>query len=73
MPKTRITRYEIPMSLLTSRMVRGSILDMMRYERATIASWSTDDQNGMLVLESEHFTPDRWASFGITPTVVGEY
>jgi len=52
----------------------AALLDMLRYEGARVASWTTDrdrlDRERIVVtITSEQFVPDRWRSFGITPEV----
>ncbi len=50
------------------------LLDMMRYENSTVVNWdrtTVRDQRAYVVtLRSDYFTPDRWASFLITPEVI---
>ncbi len=50
----------------------GPFLDMLRYEGARVISWGhaddlrrSGDSYFTVTLESERFTPDRWASFGL--------
>lgn len=52
--------------------VLAGIFDMLRYDNATVETWnhSADGPTGEqweLVIQSERFTPDRWASFGLYP------
>lgn len=52
-----------------------ALLDMLRYESATVDSWSivrSEDQIGVasfvVTIRSERPVPDRWESFGIKLT-----
>ena len=71
---TRLIRYTIPRELLSpsehgSTMNQTAVLDMMRYDGARVI----DHNSETITLASEVFTRDRWSSFGIYPTVVGEW
>lgn len=73
MPK-RFIRYTIDRSLLSpseygSTMNQTAVLDMMRYDGARVIDVSPET----ITLASEVFTRDRWTSFGIYPTVTGEW
>lgn len=66
-------RYSIPVSLLDSgphgsTMERTGVLDMMRYDNARVVAHDSET----LTLQSEVFTRDRWASFGIYPTLISD-
>jgi len=66
-------RYSIPVAMLDtsphgSTMNRTAVLDMMRYDNARVVSHDSET----LVLQSEVFTPDRWASFGLYPTLISD-
>jgi hypothetical protein len=52
----------------------AALLDMLRYEGARVASWTTDrdsrDREVLVVtITSEQYVPERWKSFGIYPEV----
>lgn len=59
---------------VTIRLSRQSValLDMLRYEGATVIDWSWGDthDHAEIVLESQRFEKDRWESFGIFPKMV---
>jgi len=66
-------KYTIPVSLLDtsphgSTMNRTAVLDMMRYDNARVVEHNSET----ITLVSETFTKDRWASFGIYPTLVSD-
>lgn len=69
-------KYAIPMSLLFPRSGStwsiAAVLDMMRYDNARVVEWSSDYENGELVLVSPTFTKARWQSFGITPRLISD-
>lgn len=58
------------------------LLDMLRYDGARVLSWDHAGEphtpghfdigpaRYLITLESERFTPERWASFGISPEVI---
>lgn len=52
-----------------NRMDMGGLLDMLRYDAATVVDWGYDTVGGrpgyVLTLASNRYTPDRWASFGL--------
>ena len=58
-----------------------ALLDMLRYEAATVRAWTYDKPQsapagaeGYTVnLTSDHYEPDRWASFGIYPRMIASY
>lgn len=73
MPKREFT-YTIPRSLMSptahgSTMYQTGVLDMMRYDAARVV----DHNSETITLRSEVFTKDRWASFGVYPTLISEY
>jgi len=50
----------------------ASLLDMLRYDAAVVLTWDRAkdprDRDGWeIVLRSDHYTPDRWKSFGLYP------
>jgi hypothetical protein len=57
----RTYTYTVPMAWLDTRhgstANRSAVLDMMRYDGATVVDWSTDTEAGVLTLRSERFTP----------------
>ena len=63
-------RYSVPRDLLDGqhRMYQAGVLDMMRYDAARVVAW--DDET--ITLQSARYTADRWASFGIYPTLISD-
>lgn len=65
-------KYSIPATLLDtphgSWGNRAGVLDMMRYDAAQVVDWNHET----ITLVSEVFTRDRWASFGIYPTLISD-
>lgn len=48
-----------------------ALLDGLRYEGGWVLSWEHDrDGTYTVTIASDHFEPDRWASFGIYPKVL---
>ncbi len=70
--KNKSTRYYV--SVNVERGGHGgdmpALLDMLRYEGARVVDW--DHASGgvfTVTILSEHYEPDRWASFGLHPRV----
>lgn len=75
---TRSATYTVtvrPVALaLVRRRAAGdlvALLEGLRYEQARVVSWARERDGSLTVrIASDHFEPDRWASFGIYPKVL---
>lgn len=67
-------RVKYKVSVRVSRFGGGDIaalLDMLRYEGATVENWSSLEGGFRVTISSENPVLDRWNSFGLYPEVVG--
>jgi len=48
----------------------ASLLDMLRYEAARVLSWDRTERGYRVTISSDHYEPERWRSFAITPREV---
>ncbi len=55
----------------------ATIADMLRYDDGELISWTAQDIEGLRTqkrftaeVHTNHFTPDRWGSFGLKATLI---
>lgn len=52
-----------------SSMWLAALLDMLRYDNATVKAWDKDGEMMTITLQAKRPTFERWQSFGIYPII----